>query len=174
MAERVGVYPGSFDPPTLGHLDLIERASHFFDRLIVAVASNSEKNALFSTAERIEMLSDITRDVPGVEVDSFKGLTVDFARHNGAVALVRGLRAVSDFEYELTLASLNRKMYPGCDTISLMPSEEYMFISSRLVKEIAQMGGDIKQFVPPASPPASNKNSRSSYFETQIDNFPTL
>lgn len=149
MSERVGVYPGSFDPPTLGHLDLIERAVHFFDKLYVAVASNSEKNALFSTAERIEMLREITSDLPNVEVSSFKGLTVDFARDHNAVALVRGLRAVSDFEYELTLASLNRKMYPECDTISLMPSEEYMFISSRLVKEIAQNGGDIGQFVPP-------------------------
>ena len=149
MPERIGVYPGSFDPPTLGHLDLIERASAFFDTLIVAVARNTEKNSLFSVDERIEMLEEITAEMDNVRIDYFTGLTVDFARENNAIALVRGLRAVSDFETEMTMAATNRKMYKNCDTISFMPTEQYMFISSRLVKEIAQLGGDASQFVPP-------------------------
>lgn len=149
MPERIGVYPGSFDPPTLGHLDLIERAAAFFDTLIVAVAKNTEKNSLFSVDERIEMLEEITAEMDNVRIDYFKGLTVDFARENNAIALVRGLRAVSDFETEMTMAATNRKMYKNCDTISFMPTEQYMFISSRLVKEIAQLGGDASQFVPP-------------------------
>lgn len=150
MPERIGVYPGSFDPPTLGHLDLIERASGFFDTLIVAVAKNTEKNSLFTADERIEMLEEITEGMDNVRIDFFTGLTVDFARDNGAMALIRGLRAVSDFEYEMTMAATNRKMYKNCDTISFMPTEQYMFISSRLVKEIAQLGGDASQFVPPS------------------------
>ena len=150
MPERIGVYPGSFDPPTLGHLDLIERASAFFDTLIVAVARNTEKNSLFSVDERIEMLEEITAEMDNVRIDYFTGLTVDFARENNAIALVRGLRAVSDFETEMTMAATNRKMYKNCDTISFMPTEQYMFISSRLVKEIAQLGGDASQFVPPS------------------------
>ena len=150
MPERIGVYPGSFDPPTLGHLDLIERASAFFDTLIIAVAKNTEKNSLFTVDERIEMLEEITEGMDNVRIDFFTGLTVDFARDNGAMALIRGLRAVSDFEYEMTMAATNRKMYKNCDTISFMPTEQYMFISSRLVKEIAQLGGDASQFVPPS------------------------
>ncbi len=149
MPERIGVYPGSFDPPTLGHLDLINRAAAFFDTLIVAVARNTEKNSLFSVDERIEMLEEITAEMDNVRIDYFTGLTVDFARENNAIALVRGLRAVSDFETEMTMAATNRKMYKNCDTISFMPTEQYMFISSRLVKEIAQLGGDASQFVPP-------------------------
>lgn len=150
MSNRIGVYPGSFDPPTLGHLDLIERAAAFFDTLIVAVAKNTEKNSLFTTDERKEMLAEITKDMPNVRIDHFTGLTVDFAREHGAIALVRGLRAVSDFEYEMMMAATNRNMYKKCDTISFMPTEQYMFISSRLVKEIAQLGGDASQFVPPS------------------------
>ena len=149
MPERTGVYPGSFDPPTLGHLDLIVRAAAFFDTLIVAVAKNTEKNSLFSADERIEMLKEITTGMDNVRIDFFTGLTVDFAREHGAIALVRGLRAVSDFEYEMMMAATNRNMYKNCDTISFMPTEQYMFISSRLVKEIAQLGGDASQFVPP-------------------------
>ena len=150
MPERIGVYPGSFDPPTLGHLDLIERASAFFDTLIIAVAKHTEKDSLFTVDERIEMLEEITAGIDNVRIDFFTGLTVDFARDNGAMALIRGLRAVSDFEYEMTMAATNRKMYKNCDTISFMPTEQYMFISSRLVKEIAQLGGDASQFVPPS------------------------
>ena len=147
MADRIAIYPGSFDPPTLGHLDIITRAAAIFDKLIVAVAMNSEKNALFNAAERIEMLEAVACDVKNVEFIDFRGLTVDLARERGAVALIRGLRAVSDFEYEMTMAGTNRKLYPECDTISFMPSEKYMFISSRLVKEILQLGGDVSQFV---------------------------
>ena len=147
MSERVALYPGSFDPPTFGHVDIIERAAKVFDMLIVAVAWNSEKSGLFSPDERMDMLRAVTSHVPNVEVSNFRGLTVDFAQEKNAVAVIRGLRAVSDFEYELTMAATNRRMYPDCDTISFMPSEQYMFISSRLVKEIAQLGGDVSHFV---------------------------
>lgn len=148
MSDRTAVYPGSFDPPTFGHLDIIERAAKVFDVLIVAVIRNAEKNSLFSADERIEMLREMTAGLASVEVIHFSGLTVDLARERNAVALVRGLRAVSDFEYELTMAATNRKMNPDCDTVSFMPAEQYMFISSRLVKEIAQLGGEVGQFVP--------------------------
>ena len=148
MPERIAMYPGSFDPPTNGHLDIVERAATMFDRLIVAVARNSEKNSLFSADERIEMLKALTAKVENVSVEHYRGLTVDFARERGVTVLIRGLRAVSDFEYELTMAATNRRMFPECDTVSLMPSEEYMFISSRLMKEIAQLGGDVSPFVP--------------------------
>lgn len=147
MAERIGLYPGSFDPPTHGHVDIIERAARVFDKLIVAVAWNSEKSGLFTPDERMEMLRHVTSHVDNVEIQSFRGLTVDFAQKWGAIAIIRGLRAVSDFEYELTMAATNRHMYPDCDTISFMPSEQYMFISSRLVKEIAHLGGDVSHFV---------------------------
>lgn len=148
MSKRTAVYPGSFDPPTFGHLDIIERAAKVFDVLIVAVIRNTEKDSLFSADERIEMLSEMTSGIANVEVLHFSGLTVDLARERKAVALVRGLRAVSDFEYELTMAATNRKMYPDCDTISFMPAEQYMFVSSRLVREIAQLGGEVDLFVP--------------------------
>ena len=148
MPERIGVYPGSFDPPTYGHLDLIERAARLFDTLIVAVAWNPEKVGLFTAEERIAMIQTITSHIDNVKVDQFSGLTVDFAREHQAMALVRGLRAVSDFEFEMTMAATNRTMYKDCDTISFMPTEQYMFISSRLVKEIAQLDGDVSQFVP--------------------------
>lgn len=150
MPERIGVYPGSFDPPTMGHLDLIQRAAKFFDKLIVAVANNVDKAGLFTSDERQEMLAEITSDIPNIEIDSFRGLTVDYAKQRNAHALVRGLRAISDFEYELTMATTNRKMSPECDTLIFMPNEEYMFISSRLVKEIVQLGGDVSPFVPPS------------------------
>ena len=149
MGERTAIYPGSFDPPTLGHLDLVERAAKMFDHLIVAVARNTEKHSLFSTDERIEMLKEITVEIPNVEITHFTGLIVNLARERNASALVRGLRAVSDFENEMTMAATNRRMYPQVDTISFMPSEQYMFISSRLVKEIVQLGGNVDQFVHP-------------------------
>jgi len=149
MAERVAIYPGSFDPPTYGHLDLIERASKIFDKLIVAVARNNEKSCTFTVAERIEMLEEITRAVPNVEVESFLGLTADFARERSAVALVRGLRVVSDFEYEITIAVANQKLNPNIDTVCLMPSERFLLLSSRIVREIAQFGGNLSEFVHP-------------------------
>lgn len=149
MSKRVAVYPGSFDPPTHGHVDIIERAAKVFDKLIVSVARNTEKKSLFSTDERIDMLRELTKDLPNVEITYFAGLTVDFARQQKAVAIIRGLRAVSDFEYEITMAATNRRLYPDCDTVSFMPGEKFMFISSRLVKEIALLGGDVSHFVSP-------------------------
>ncbi len=149
MPERTAIYPGSFDPPTCGHLDLIERALRIFDRVVVAVARNREKQALFTVDERLEMLRSITADHRGVEVDAFTGLTADYARQRGAVALVRGLRVMSDFELELTMAITNQKLLPGLDTVCLMPSEQYLLLSSRIVREIAQFGGAVSGFVPP-------------------------
>lgn len=148
MPEHVALYPGSFDPPTFGHLDIVERAAKVFDHLIVAVTYNSEKSGFFNAEERCDMLQELTQGIADVEVTHFKGLTVDFARERKVVTLIRGLRAVSDFEYEMTMAATNRRMYADCDTVSFMPSEEHMFISSRLVKEIAQLGGDVSHFVP--------------------------
>ena len=148
MPNRVAIYPGSFDPPTFGHVDLIRRAHKIFEHLIVAVAMNRAKESLFSVEEREEMLRMITQDLPGVEVASFCGLTVDFARQRGAIAIVRGLRAISDFEYEHSMAVSNQKLNPDVDTVCLMPSESFLFLSSRIVKEIAQFGGDVSLFVP--------------------------
>ncbi len=149
MPERVAVYPGSFDPPTNGHLDLIRRATRLFDNVIVGVAVNNAKSALFTPDERIELLAHATRGMKRVELSSFAGLTVDFARSRGAIALIRGLRVVSDFEYELTMAITNQKLAPDLDTVILMPGEDSLLVSSRLVKEIALFGGDISAFVPP-------------------------
>ncbi len=148
MGDRLGIYPGSFDPPTFGHLDLMKRAAKLFDTLVIAVARNNEKKALFSVAERVEMLQAITEDIPNVEVSSFEGLTVEFARERKATALVRGLRVVSDFEYEITIAVANQKLNPEVDTLCLMPSENFLLVSSKIVREIAHFGGDVTQFVP--------------------------
>lgn len=149
MSDRIAVYPGSFDPPTLGHLDLIQRASRIFDHVIVAIAVNEAKQGLFATDERVDMLRDLVRDLNNVSIDHFHGLTVEFARAKGAIALIRGLRVVSDFEFELTMAINNHKLDPGIETISLMPSEPYLFLSSRLVKEIASFGGSVSHYVTP-------------------------
>jgi len=147
--KRTALYPGSFDPPTLGHLDLIRRAVRIFDRLIVGVAKNDSKNNLFTPDERVEMLREMTRhDIPELRVVSFTGLTVEYARECGAIAIVRGLRAISDFEYEHSMAVTNQKLNPDMDTVCLMPSEPYLFLSSRVVKEVARLGGDVSQFVP--------------------------
>lgn len=148
--ERIALYPGSFDPPTYGHIDLIERALRVFDKLIVAVAKNAEKECLFTVEERVGMLTDATNHLEGVEVVSFDTLTVEYARERGAIALIRGLRAVSDFEYELQMALMNRKLAPSIETIYLMPSETHIFLSSSLLKEIAMFGGKkLSDFVPP-------------------------
>ena len=149
MPDRIAIYPGSFDPPTLGHLDLIQRAVRMFDHLVVAVAVNDTKNPLFTAEERVEMLTEMTRDMPHVEVAFFGGLTADFARERGAVALVRGLRALSDFEFEMSMAIMNQKLHPGVDTVCLMPSEPYLFLSSRTVKEVTRFGGDTSHFLTP-------------------------
>ena len=148
MVKRIAVYPGSFDPPTYGHLDLIQRAAKMFDSLIVAVARNSDKGSLFTVKERIEMLALITKDFPNVEVTSFQGLTAEFARTRNAIALIRGIRVVSDFEYEITMAIANQKLNPTIDTVCLMPSERYLLLSSRIVRDIALFGGNLNDFVP--------------------------
>ena len=146
----IALYPGSFDPVTLGHLDVIERAARIFERLVVAVAGNDEKAALFSVEQRLEFLGAATAALPNVDVALLDGLTVEFARRRGAAVLVRGLRAVSDFEFEFQMALMNRHLAPDVETIFLMPKQEYTFLSSRLVKEIARLGGDVSPFVPDA------------------------
>ena len=145
-----GVYPGTFDPVTYGHIDLIERALEMFDEVIVAVAHHSgEKEPLFSVKERVQLLKKAVRKLgAGVTVTDFDGLTVDYARKSGVTAMIRGVRMISDFEYEFQMALANRKLAPDIETIFLMPHESYVYISSRMIKEIAWLGGDIRSFVP--------------------------
>ena len=145
---RRAIYPGSFDPVTNGHLDVIQRASHLFDEVIVAVAFNDAKNPLFSAEERVDLLTKTAGKTPNVTISSFDGLLVEFALENGACALVRGLRAVSDFEFEFQMALMNRKLRPEIATVFLTPKEEYTYLSSRIVKEIARLGGNVEEFVP--------------------------
>ncbi len=145
---KIGIYPGSFDPVTKGHLDIIERSSKMVDKLIVAVLKNSSKSPLFTVEERVSMLKEITKDIPNVEIDSFSGLLVDFAEANNATIIVRGLRAVTDFEYELQMSQTNRIMDENVDTIFLTTSLEYAYLSSSTVKEVAIYGGDVSKFVP--------------------------
>ena len=146
---RTVIYPGSFDPITNGHLDVIERAAKLFDRVIVAVAVNSSKAPLFSKDQRQEQITEAVVALGNVEVNGFDGLLVDFARDQKAQAIIRGLREVSDFEFEFQLALMNRKLEPEIETIFMMPHETHTFLSSKLVKEIAQLGGDVSAFVPP-------------------------
>ncbi len=148
MTERVALYPGSFDPLTNGHLDILSRTRAFADRVIVAILENDAKTPLFSVAERIEMIREIVGKDPAVPVRSFSGLLVDFAREMGATLLVRGLRAISDYEYELQMALMNRRLQPAIETVFLMAREEYSYVSSRLVKEVAHLGGDVSGLVP--------------------------
>lgn len=142
------IYPGSFDPPTNGHLDLIERGSKIFDELVVAILRNPEKDPLFSVADRRNMLEAMTSNFDNVTVDTFDGLTVDYAIRVGATAVLRGIRAISDYEYELQMALMNRKLQPGLETVFMMPAEQYSYLSSRLVREIAQLGANIECLVP--------------------------
>ena len=143
------IYPGSFDPVTLGHLDIIRRASKTVSELIVGVLNNGGKTPLFTIEERVEMLKEVTKDLPNVKVMSFSGLLVDFAKHTDSNLVVRGLRAISDFDYELQMAQTNRIMSPDLDTLFLTTSLEYAYLSSTTVKEVASFGGDISAFVPP-------------------------
>jgi len=145
---RIAVYPGTFDPLTNGHLDIIRRGARLFDRVLVAVLENEGKSPVFSVAERMELISRCTRDVDAVEVHSFKGLLVDFMRRVNATVVVRGIRAVSDYEYELQMALMNRELYDGAETIFMLPAVEYTYVSSRLVKEVFRLGGDISSLVP--------------------------
>ena len=144
----IAIYPGSFDPFTLGHLDIVERSACIADELIVAVLRNSAKNALFSTAERVSMIKELVSHIPNVRVDSFDGLTAEYAKEQGAAMIVRGLRAVTDFEYELQIAQTNRVINPAIDTVFLTTNIKYSYISSTIVKEVASYGGDISKFVP--------------------------
>ena len=148
--QLTAIYPGSFDPITSGHLDLIERGCRLFDRLIIAILRNENKQPLFTVEERIEMLREVVGHFPNVEVDSFNGLLVDYAAEKNATALVRGIRAISDYEYELQMALMNRRLRPDMETVFLMASEAHSFISSRLVKEVFALGGNITGLVPPS------------------------
>lgn len=142
------IYPGSFDPVTFGHLDMIERSAKIVDELIVAVLINSAKNPLFSTEERVSMLEEMTKEIPNVKVQSFEGLLIEYAKNVGANIIIRGLRAVTDFEYELQIAQTNRIVNSEVDTLFLTTSLEYAYLSSTIVKEVASYGGDISHFVP--------------------------
>ena len=142
------IYPGSFDPVTLGHLDIIKRAASIFDEITVSVLVNQGKSPLFSVQERVNILKEVTKDIPNVKVDSFDGLLVDHARKSGADVVIRGLRAITDFEYELQLAQTNRKLCSSVDTVFLTTNLEYAYLSSSTVKEVASYGGDISKFIP--------------------------
>jgi pantetheine-phosphate adenylyltransferase len=147
--KTIAVYPGSFDPPTFGHLDIIERSSRVFSRVIVSVAKNIQKDTMFTPAERVSMLRKLTRPFPNVEVDSFRGLLVEYIRVVDAHVVVRGLRAISDFEYEFQMAHMNKKLSPETDTVFMMTGERHSYISSQIAKEIARFGGKIDDLVPP-------------------------
>ena len=148
MKHVIGIYPGSFDPVTNGHLDLIHRGAKIFDELVVAILRNPEKNPLFTVPERREMLEEMTRPLPNVRIDVFEGLMVDYARSQGAVAVLRGIRAISDDEYEFQMALMNRKLDPNLETIFMMPAEKFSYLSSRLVREVARLGGSVDGLVP--------------------------
>ena len=147
---RIAVYPGTFDPVTYGHLDLVERGSKHVDRLIVAILRNEDKQPLFSVEARAVFLRDAAAAFPNVVIDSFDGLLVDYAQRTGATLILRGLRAVSDFEYELQMAMMNRRLAPDLETAFLMPNEAFSYVSSRLVREVARLGGNVEGLVPPA------------------------
>ena len=145
---RVAVYPGSFDPLTNGHVDIILRGARIFDRIIVAILRNAEKHPLFTAEERVRTAQDVFKEYPNVEADSFDGLLVDYVHLKQATAIVRGLRAVSDFEYELQMALMNRRLGPEIETVFMMPAEQYTYVSSRLVKEVFALGGPVTGLVP--------------------------
>lgn len=148
--RRIAVYPGTFDPVTFGHLDLVERGRRHFDRLVIAILRNEDKRPMFTVEERSAFLREAVSPWSGVEVDTFDGLLVDYARRLGATVILRGLRAVADFEYELQMAMMNRRLAPELETVFLMPSEAYSYVSSRLVREVARLGGNLDGLVPPA------------------------
>jgi pantetheine-phosphate adenylyltransferase len=159
---RTALYPGTFDPITLVHIDVLKRASRLFDKVIIAVAPNESKRPLLSLKVRTRLIEENLKNFPNVEISSFDGLVVDFAREIGAIALIRGLRAVSDFEYELQMAQMNRNLDGNIETLFLMPNEAYTFVSSRLIKQVAAYGGDISKFVP------------ENVFQVLIEHFPKL
>jgi pantetheine-phosphate adenylyltransferase len=149
MIAVTAVYPGSFDPVTNGHLDLIERGSKIFDRIVIGVLRNQEKQPLFNVSERVDMLREVTAGLANVEVEAFAGLLMEFARQKQARVILRGIRAVSDYEYELQMALMNRKLEPHVETIFMLPGEAYSYLSSKLVREVAQLGGSLQDLVPP-------------------------
>lgn len=148
--QNKAIYPGTFDPLTRGHEDIARRAAGLFSEVIVAVADNTNKQSCFTVQERVEMAAEVLDDCPNVRVMGFSGLLMQFVQEQGAGVVLRGLRAVSDFEYEFQLAGMNRKLYPEVETLFLTPAEQYMFVSASLVREIALLGGDVAQFVPPS------------------------
>ena len=147
--SRIAVYPGSFDPLTNGHVDIIVRGARLVDRIIVAILVNVEKQPLFSVADRVSITREVFQDQPNVEVDTFEGLLVDYIKRRQASVIVRGLRAVADFEFEMQRALMNRHLNPGVETVFMMPSEQYTYVSSRLIKEVAALGGSVSGLVPP-------------------------
>jgi pantetheine-phosphate adenylyltransferase len=144
----IAIYPGSFDPLTNGHVDIIQRGAHLFDRIVVAMLVNMDKSPLFTVAERVDLAREVFREHANVEVDTFDGLLVDYAERRGAGVIVRGLRAISDFEYELQMALMNRRLRPEVETVFMMPAEPYTYVSSRLVKEVVALGGSVHGLVP--------------------------
>ncbi|MGA8432530.1 MAG: pantetheine-phosphate adenylyltransferase [Candidatus Sulfotelmatobacter sp.] len=148
MNKGIAIYPGSFDPPTNGHLDLIQRGSKIFEELVVAILRNSEKTPMFSVPERLEMLKELTANLKNVHLDTFDGLMVEYAKSIDAVCVLRGIRAISDYEYELQMALMNRKLEPTLETVFMMPADKYSYVSSRLVREVAQAGGPVRGLVP--------------------------
>ncbi len=146
--ERIVIYPGTFDPVTLGHLDVIQRAAGLFDKVVVSVLVNASKAPLFTKEERMEMIKEAVKDYKHVEVDEFDGLLVEYAKRKNAVAIIRGLRAISDFEYEFQMALMNRKISDGITTVFLMPHEKYTYLNSTIVRELARLHADVSEFVP--------------------------
>ena len=147
-SQRVAVYPGSFDPLTNGHVDIIQRGARLFDRIVIAILVNLGKSPLLSIEERVQLAREVFRDQPNVEVDTFEGLLVDYAQRRAAHVIVRGLRVISDFEYELQMALMNRRLNPDLETVFMMPAEPYTYVSSRLVKEVVALGGSVSGLVP--------------------------
>ena len=149
MSEKIAIYPGTFDPITLGHLDIAQRASNLFDKVIITLAINSSKTPLFSKEERLDFMRDAVKDIPNVIVDSFEGMLIKFAEKMGAIAVIRGLRAMSDFEFEFQLALMNRKQNQEITTVFLMPHEKYTYLNSTIIREVARFGGDVSSFITP-------------------------
>jgi len=145
---RLAIYPGSFDPVTNGHIDILEKTSKLFDKIIIAVVHNVGKKALFSLNDRVNLIKESTSHIPNIEVESFSGLLVDYVKQKGAIAIIRGLRTVADFEYEMHIAQINRKMLPEVESIFVLADSRYFFVSSSIIKEVALLGGDVSELVP--------------------------